>query len=606
MNAEITETNQKESTSGLAWLLGIVVIISLIMAYKHIFVILSVIKGFQWSWFKTSYVFVTVFSLYLGIFLFLWQRKWKFVWINFFICLNTFILITIYFYYRYFKALPHVWLVNQLGMADMIAPVMVSQMLTLSDLRFIIDFLVFNTCYLLMTRRAKSFYDRAIRKITLSSFAVFIVLFGFHWGKNVIGSDTTILISDWSEIDAFSIYGISSIWYKDIKEGIGSFLEEEECENQINPVKHGPSYPGYGRYNFIMIQVESLDFNVINRRFEGKEITPNLNRLAKENTFFVNFYPYHVSGTSDAEFTALNSLLPLRISVLMRYPFMDYPSIPRKLKGEGYASVIMHANNGFVWNRNVALKAMGFDRFHDAKSFYKGSRRSWIGILDEDFFDKSFGIIKSLKQPFFAYLITLTSHGPFKLRDEYARADFNVNSKIVRNYFRTINYVDYAIGRFVRTVTESPLKNNTVIFIFGDHNADIEESVYTSYDTSGGDYQDSEKFGRIPLIIIFPEAQHRIIDKYGSTVDIPPTVFDILGLDIPSEWVGQSLLRDDRDGYVVENTSPPYVINREGLWRFVDGQFRHTETGALLADPGYYLDIIRYSECKIKGKIQVN
>ncbi|RMG00705.1 MAG: hypothetical protein D6726_10880, partial [Nitrospirae bacterium] len=153
------------------------------------------------------------------------------------------------------------------------------------------------------------------------------------------------------------------------------------------------------------------------------------------------------------------------------------------------------------------------------------------------------------------------------------------------------------IGNFVRDIKQSSFGEDTVIFIYGDHTAHINDKVYSS---SQG------KFGKIPLIIIFPEPQHRVIDKYGSTVDIAPTVFDILGLDIPPEWVGQSLLRDDRDGYVVQNTSPPYVINREGLWRYMNSQFRHTETGALLEDPGYYLDIIRYSECKIKGKLKVN
>ena len=45
--------------------------------------------------------------------------------------------------------------------------------------------------------------------------------------------------------------------------------------------------------------------------FEGKEVTPNLNKLIKESLYFNNFYAQVGVGTSsDTEFTYSTSLLP--------------------------------------------------------------------------------------------------------------------------------------------------------------------------------------------------------------------------------------------------------------------------------------------------------
>lgn len=49
----------------------------------------------------------------------------------------------------------------------------------------------------------------------------------------------------------------------------------------------------------------------MNLSFNNKEVTPNLNKLAKEGIFFSNFYSEVGVGTSsDAEFTFNTSLMP--------------------------------------------------------------------------------------------------------------------------------------------------------------------------------------------------------------------------------------------------------------------------------------------------------
>ncbi|MBL2468676.1 hypothetical protein ELJ42_30300, partial [Klebsiella pneumoniae] len=64
--------------------------------------------------------------------------------------------------------------------------------------------------------------------------------------------------------------------------------------------------------NVILISMESTQNFVINKKINGKEITPFLNEFIKDSFYFDNFYHQTGQGkTSDAEFIVENSLYPL-------------------------------------------------------------------------------------------------------------------------------------------------------------------------------------------------------------------------------------------------------------------------------------------------------
>lgn len=75
-------------------------------------------------------------------------------------------------------------------------------------------------------------------------------------------------------------------------------------------------------------------------KFNGKEVTPNLNKLAKEGIFFNNFYAEVGVGTSsDSEFTFNTSLMPsTKGTAFVNYFDREYVAIPNLLK----IKVIIH------------------------------------------------------------------------------------------------------------------------------------------------------------------------------------------------------------------------------------------------------------------------
>ena len=66
--------------------------------------------------------------------------------------------------------------------------------------------------------------------------------------------------------------------------------------------------------NLIYIQVESLENFVIGQKINGKEITPNLNKLVQSSLYFPNTFEQVNEGTSsDADLMVNTSMLPLRV-----------------------------------------------------------------------------------------------------------------------------------------------------------------------------------------------------------------------------------------------------------------------------------------------------
>ena len=82
------------------------------------------------------------------------------------------------------------------------------------------------------------------------------------------------------------------------------FTDDIVTKKELNKIAEGR--------NVIMIQVEALQNFVINKTYNGVELTPNINRLIRGDTiYFDHFYTNVGKGnTADAEFSALNSLYP--------------------------------------------------------------------------------------------------------------------------------------------------------------------------------------------------------------------------------------------------------------------------------------------------------
>lgn len=313
-------------------------------------------------------------------------------------------------------------------------------------------------------------------------------------------------------------------------------------------------YHSFGKgKNIILVQFESLQNFVLNKTREGQEITPHLNRLLKNSIYFENIYPQTVEGnSSDAELITNASLFPLRRgSTFFRYPGVKYNSLGTILKQRGYHTIAVHADEGAYWNRYKVFPNLGFDRFVELNDFEQDDLIG-MGLSDLSMFRQSVPLLKKIRQPFYAFYITLTSHMPFSIPDKEKKLNFSeeLSLSYLGDYLQSINYADRALGYFIGELEEAGLLKNTLIVIYGDHAGMMEkdrpdiERFWSS--TRMNDDEWLRSYATVPFIIFNPLIRGERLNKIGGQIDILPTIAHLMNLDTQVKYMlGTSLFRQD-------------------------------------------------------------
>lgn len=289
--------------------------------------------------------------------------------------------------------------------------------------------------------------------------------------------------------------------------------------------------------NIIILQVESLDSSIVFTDYKGIPITPFLRSLASNSIFFPYVVSYHFAGyTSDAEFAVINSIHPLKDIPSMRYWDRFDNSLSKIFKSNNYSVWAFHGNHGKFFDRETVYKKMGFDEFFDIDKM-KLVEKVW-GAEDKDVLDFVYNfVITNTNKNFFVYVITMSSHGPFTIVQNYYTNELfsDIKDEIVRNYFNSINYVDSVLSNFVMKASKIP---NTVIVIFGDHHSSVGNSEYYRRSVS---YVYGKVIEIVPLFIIYSDIK-KIIKKPVSQLDIAPTVINISGVKGNVRTMGEVIL----------------------------------------------------------------
>ena len=345
--------------------------------------------------------------------------------------------------------------------------------------------------------------------------------------------------------------------------------------------------------NLIVIQVEALQNFVLDAHYNGKEITPVLNRLAKDSSLYFDHYYMQIGAgnTSDAEFATNNSLYGTPKSYTYEiYKDNAFRGLPWLLMEKGYSTIAMHGYRGDFWSRDVMYPSQGFQAFVDADGFLdRGLPTAW-GINDEEFFKQAVQYLKLEKQPFYSLLVTLSSHTPFELPPEFEKLG-NIRIKKEHrgtrfgNYLSAISYTDHALGVFLEKLKEAGLYENSVIAIYGDHfglsiSDDRNEELMEEF--LGKPYR-FDTMANIPLIIHMPAAAPgllpRVISAAGGQLDFLPTIAYLMGFEkLDTLYIGNNLLTE-KSGFVIQDRyAPPgsFLTNTMAYLGAGDGVF---ETG---------------------------
>lgn len=440
-------------------------------------------------------------------------------------------------YYTHFSSLPSILAVKQVGQlaaaGDSLRVLIGPRLLVLIlDIPLLIYY-IGKTCY----RPAVTFFVRRIVPYIVGVLFLGIVLTLYFTDKlSLIGSQ---------EVYSYHVTDIVETIFRDDEDIIEEvFLTTDDIEDLRSRarLKEG-RLTGLGQdKNLIVIQVEALQNFVINLEYEGQEITPNLNRFINNSSslYYDNYFQMLGKGnTSDAEFVTQNSLYPsMEEPTYFQYEDNTFYGLPWLLRDYGYTAWAFHGFEKEYWNREKAYQGQGFQRFVNQEDF-EFEEVIGFGIRDGDFLDQTIDYLKELDSlddnPFYAFVVTLTSHTPFIMPEEYHILDIREEHKdnMLGDYLQAIHYVDRELGRFITNLMAEGLYEDTVIAIYGDHYAisALKEEAPLMEDLIGEPY-DLDYMMNVPLIIHIPgEDIQETISIVGSQLDFYPTIANIMGCD---------------------------------------------------------------------------
>lgn len=327
--------------------------------------------------------------------------------------------------------------------------------------------------------------------------------------------------------------------------------------------------------NIVFVHMESIGDYLMDLNFQGKEVTPTINQLAKEGMFFKNFYPQVSSGTSsDTEFTLLTSLMPVSSGIVFTsYYDRNYVTLPKLLTEQGYYTFSMHGNYASMWNREKVHPNLGYQQMYFRESFDIPAKddKDYInlGISDSAFFRQAIPMLEGIEEnnkQYMGTIITLSNHSPFQFIDKYGefslettytKADGTVatsdylSGTAVGNYIRSAHYADTSLGEFIEAIKASDKFNDTVFVFYGDHDAKLTRKeinvlyntnpetgeLYTEEDEEYYDYNSFEHDlnRKTPLIIwsknkTIQNKIHGTINYVMGMYDVLPTIGNMLGI----------------------------------------------------------------------------
>jgi len=356
-----------------------------------------------------------------------------------------------------------------------------------------------------------------------------------------------------------------------------------------------------GKPNVLFVMVDTLRADHMSAYGYEKRTTPNADALARDGVLYRDMAA-QASWTKPSVATQLSSLYPSSHRAIRKTDILPDAVVllPEVLYRHGWVT------GGFANNINVA-PTFNFGQGYVTYEFLSPSY--FFGASEASSQLSIYNVLRLLRQrfladkiyvqhfyqdaevvtdralewleeygdrPFFLFLHYMDPHDPyFELpyngrgyaRVQHPNPPVEWAGAMSELYDDNIAYFDAHFGRLIEWLKAEGLYDNTLIVFTGDHGEEFHEH--------GGWWHGTtlyEEQVRVPLIIKFPgQARAGTEDTAPArSLDIAPTVLDVLGLEAPPSWQGVSLIGDgpraelleDHEGNVI------YSIN-DGRWKLI-------------------------------------
>ena len=307
-----------------------------------------------------------------------------------------------------------------------------------------------------------------------------------------------------------------------------------------------PEYPLFRRFsnnilpdkplNVVLIIMESWTAKYT--KATGGEITgaPFFDELSKRGLLLTNMFA-NAQRTFEGVMATVGSF-PTWNYKLIGQGGLSYQTrlepIGTVFRKMGYDTTFINGANPESLGLGNLMKRFGFTKHISKNDFTINDSTddgTW-GIYDEYVFQRAHEEFKQSKKPFFAVILSLSSHLPFKLPSPEFDTHKDQQGEM-RDFLNSMAYSDFALRKFFEMAEKSSYYKDTLFVIVGDHVAGyfVKENLHEAY--------------RIPALLLCERlGLSGVHDKAAFQVDVVPTILDLTGSDKPFTAWGRSIFSE--------------------------------------------------------------
>jgi arylsulfatase A-like enzyme len=364
----------------------------------------------------------------------------------------------------------------------------------------------------------------------------------------------------------------SSVLYRTRPEAFHAVPLELHPRDSFDSYLQRASTAQMSHKNVIVVVVEALRDDVLERRGGNPQIVVEMNRLARDGLLFSAYT--QAPETSESSVALLTSLYAYKSAQRDRWRRWEFPHlfIYDLLARIGYRTAVVDEE----WRMDRALLSGGHIDFHfdplssDVSGFpdelnprlhsspYFGNYclavadRLKLRVL-EDWIARH-----ARDAPLFAFVYFGSSHFPYEQLEQesapFRPTDLTSDpsflhydrdlAPVMRNrYFNTLHYVDSLLAHLVNHLRQLGILRDTILIVTGDHGEAFLEHGHVTH----GGYLFEETI-RVPLVIYGADQFEPATADPVQLIDISPTILSLLGLPPREDFQGRSIVeRAGRD-----------------------------------------------------------
>ena len=295
------------------------------------------------------------------------------------------------------------------------------------------------------------------------------------------------------------------------------FMDDQQCRQIIDELFTTASIDSdtllnTQKPNIIVVLLEGCGgtFTEIGGR---SDITPNLNRLAKEGVYFAQCYG-NTWRTDRGTVCTWSGYPSFPTMSVMKIPAKSrtLPNIARTLNDSlGYSTYYLYGGDINFTNMRSYLIGGGFETLKSKKDYTAEEQAtSQWGVCDGITFESLYEMASTAREPFVIGYSTLSSHQPWDVPIHH------FDDEILNAFY----YLDDCLGRFIEKFRKSERWKNTLLVLLPDHGIPYEDIGETH-----------PLKNHIPMIWIGGAVKEaRRIEKMCNQTDLPATLLGQMGI----------------------------------------------------------------------------